>query len=354
MGFNRDVIRRRRDELHAMGVRVRWAGRRPRLWRSVIGELEDAEELHRGQRRADAADLRELRRPRRDRRRGAPRSRATSRPAGSSPAKIDEQTFARYLDEPDMPDVDLFLRSSGEQRTSQLPALAVAPTPSWSSSTRCSRLRPPGPVAGVRASPAATAGTAASSRMPEPRGDGPGLAAGAGPAGLDGVATAGAPSGFAAPTSAPVLAMVRFRLPAGSGQVDAGFAAGASERWPRSAAPPATAPAASRGPSTTRTSGCSSPSGTDRAPGGALFLGRLRRQDGADPTAGARRRRPGRVRGARRPGRPGRAATLPRLRPRPRRRDRRSGSLDRAVGLTGRSLTGRSASRPMLAGPAGP
>ena len=29
MGFNRDVIRRRRDQLDAMGVRVRWAGRTP-------------------------------------------------------------------------------------------------------------------------------------------------------------------------------------------------------------------------------------------------------------------------------------------------------------------------------------
>lgn len=45
MGFNRDVIRRRRDEMNEMGVRVRWAGRRPRLWRSVIRELEVAEEL---------------------------------------------------------------------------------------------------------------------------------------------------------------------------------------------------------------------------------------------------------------------------------------------------------------------
>ena len=44
MGFNRDVIHRRVDELHARGVRVRWAGRRPRLWRSVIRELEIAEE----------------------------------------------------------------------------------------------------------------------------------------------------------------------------------------------------------------------------------------------------------------------------------------------------------------------
>src|SRR3712207_7236239 len=44
MGFNRDVIRRRRDEMHELGVRVRWAGRRPRLWRSVVKELEIAEE----------------------------------------------------------------------------------------------------------------------------------------------------------------------------------------------------------------------------------------------------------------------------------------------------------------------
>src|SRR3954453_1506868 len=47
MGFNRDVIRRRRDEMHELGVRVRWAGRRPKLWRSVINELEAAEELTR-------------------------------------------------------------------------------------------------------------------------------------------------------------------------------------------------------------------------------------------------------------------------------------------------------------------
>ena len=31
---------------------------------------------------------------------------------------VDERTVARYLPEPDMPDVDLFVRSSGEQRTS--------------------------------------------------------------------------------------------------------------------------------------------------------------------------------------------------------------------------------------------
>src|SRR3954451_19047365 len=47
MGFNRDVLRRRRDLMHSWGVRVRWAGRRPRLWRSVIAELEEAERLTR-------------------------------------------------------------------------------------------------------------------------------------------------------------------------------------------------------------------------------------------------------------------------------------------------------------------
>ena len=45
MGFNRDVIRRRRDEMNELGVRIRWAGRRPKLWRSVIKELEEAEKL---------------------------------------------------------------------------------------------------------------------------------------------------------------------------------------------------------------------------------------------------------------------------------------------------------------------
>jgi len=117
MGFNRDVIRRRRDEMHALGVRVRWAGRRPRLWRSVIKELEIAEELTRDNDvltltmcvnyggRAEIAD--------------AAAAIAREVAAGRlNPDKVDESTVARFLDEPDMPDVDLFVRSSGENRTS--------------------------------------------------------------------------------------------------------------------------------------------------------------------------------------------------------------------------------------------
>ena len=117
MGFNRDVIRRRRDQLNAMGVRVRWAGRRPKLWRSVISELETAERMtsdndvltlqfcvnYGG--RAEIVD--------------AASALAKDVAAGKvNPDKITEKVFTRYLDEPDIPDVDLFLRSSGEQRFS--------------------------------------------------------------------------------------------------------------------------------------------------------------------------------------------------------------------------------------------
>jgi undecaprenyl diphosphate synthase len=34
------------------------------------------------------------------------------------PERINEKTFARYLYQPEMPEVDMFLRPSGEQRTS--------------------------------------------------------------------------------------------------------------------------------------------------------------------------------------------------------------------------------------------
>jgi undecaprenyl diphosphate synthase len=117
MGFNREVIRRRRDQLHEWGVRMRWVGRRPRLWGSVIKELESAQELTRHNTgltlyfcvnyggRAEVADA--VQRIADDVRRGR-----------LKPSGIDERTIARHLYEPDMPDVDLFVRSSGEQRTS--------------------------------------------------------------------------------------------------------------------------------------------------------------------------------------------------------------------------------------------
>jgi len=117
MGFNRDVIRRRRDEMNEMGVRVRWAGRRRRLWKSVVDELEVAETLTRQNKvltltmcvnygsRAEIADA------------AATIGWAVAE-GRLDPDRIDERTVARYLDEPELPDVDLFIRTSGEQRIS--------------------------------------------------------------------------------------------------------------------------------------------------------------------------------------------------------------------------------------------
>ena len=117
MGFNRDVIRRRRDEMHELGVRVRWAGRAPRLWRSVISELRTAEELTKDNDvltltmcvnyggRAEVAD--------------AARSIARAVADGRlDPEKVDEKVFARHLYVPELAEADLVWRTSGEQRLS--------------------------------------------------------------------------------------------------------------------------------------------------------------------------------------------------------------------------------------------
>jgi len=117
MGFNRDVLHRRRDQLNEWGVRVRWAGRTPKLWPSVINELKIAEQLTKRNStltltmcvnyggRTEIAD--------------AVRLIAEQVAEGKiSPRSVSEKTIQRSLYVPDLPDVDLFVRSSGEQRTS--------------------------------------------------------------------------------------------------------------------------------------------------------------------------------------------------------------------------------------------
>jgi undecaprenyl diphosphate synthase len=117
MGFNRDVLHRRRDQLNDWGVRVRWAGRKPKLWASVINELQFAEKLTAGNDvltltmcvnyggRTEITD--------------AVRALAEDVAAGGlKPSGITEKSIQRHLYTGDLPDVDLFVRSSGEQRTS--------------------------------------------------------------------------------------------------------------------------------------------------------------------------------------------------------------------------------------------
>ena len=117
MGFNREVIHRRREDLDALGVRVRWAGRYPKLWKSVIKELEHAERqtadndkitlqfcVNYGGRAEIVDAVREI---------------AELAASGRiDPKRISERTITAHLDEPEIPDVDLFIRPSGEQRIS--------------------------------------------------------------------------------------------------------------------------------------------------------------------------------------------------------------------------------------------
>jgi undecaprenyl diphosphate synthase len=117
MGFNRDVIRRRRDEMHELGVRVTWSGRAPRLWKSVIKELQVAEELTRDNDvlilnmcvnyggRAELADT----------------ARAIAREVAAGrldPEKVDERAFGRHLYVPELSEADMLWRTSGENRLS--------------------------------------------------------------------------------------------------------------------------------------------------------------------------------------------------------------------------------------------
>ncbi|OBB83087.1 decaprenyl diphosphate synthase [Mycobacterium sp. 852002-30065_SCH5024008] len=117
MGFNRDVVRMRRVNLKTIGVNIRWVGSRPRLWRSVINELAIAEDMTKDNDvitvnycvnyggRAEIAD--------------AAKEIARLAAAGRlNPERITESTVAHHLQRPDIPDVDLFLRTSGEQRSS--------------------------------------------------------------------------------------------------------------------------------------------------------------------------------------------------------------------------------------------
>lgn len=117
MGFNREVLRRRREQLDNWDVRVRWAGRRPRLWGSVIRELEDTERATRGNTGLTLTMC--VNYGGRNELTDAVRSIAGEVAAGRlTPNRITERTIARHLYVPELPDVDLFIRSSGEQRTS--------------------------------------------------------------------------------------------------------------------------------------------------------------------------------------------------------------------------------------------
>ena len=117
MGYNKEVLRRRRDLLSAWNVKIRWSGARPRLWPSVVDELLEAERLtakntgltltmavNYGGRQEIVDAINKL---------------SVKVASGKiRPGSITEKTINKELYVPELPDVDLFLRSSGENRSS--------------------------------------------------------------------------------------------------------------------------------------------------------------------------------------------------------------------------------------------
>jgi undecaprenyl diphosphate synthase len=108
-----ETAREKVPELNERGARLRFLGRRDGLPPSVLEALAEAEQLTAGNDsldvyialnyggRAEIVD-------------------ATRRIVadGLAPEDVDERTFARYLYAPDVPEVDLVIRTSGELRVS--------------------------------------------------------------------------------------------------------------------------------------------------------------------------------------------------------------------------------------------
>jgi len=108
----------RRDEFHSKGVRMRWIGRRERrIPKRILAQIEESIAMTKDNTRmtltvafnyggrAEVAD--------------ATKRIAEEVAAGTlDPARVGERTIAARLYDPELPDVDLFVRTSGEQRTS--------------------------------------------------------------------------------------------------------------------------------------------------------------------------------------------------------------------------------------------
>lgn len=114
MGFNESILTRRRDELHERGVRIRFVGRRDRrVPRRLLRRMDEALALTEGNRRmtltiafnyGGRAEIVDAVRRIVD--------------EGTPAARVDERTIRAHLYDPEMPDPDLVVRTSGEYRIS--------------------------------------------------------------------------------------------------------------------------------------------------------------------------------------------------------------------------------------------
>ena len=117
MGLLRRFIRNDLAELHKNGIRIRVIGERDNLDADVRRLLEEAEELTRDNDRLTLVVA--FNYGARQEIAGAVRRIAEEVAAGKlDAASIDADTVSRFLDAPDLPDPDLIIRTSGEQRLS--------------------------------------------------------------------------------------------------------------------------------------------------------------------------------------------------------------------------------------------
>jgi undecaprenyl diphosphate synthase len=116
MNFNESLLVRRSHELHERDVRIRFIGRRDRVPRRVRRRVEEAEELTAGCTRMTLTVALDYG-ARDELVRAVERLVAEVR-EGRGPGRVDQRAIARRLYAPDLPDVDLFIRTSNEQRIS--------------------------------------------------------------------------------------------------------------------------------------------------------------------------------------------------------------------------------------------
>ncbi len=131
INFNEDILLRRQQELHERGVQIRFVGRRDwRVPKRLIRRMDEATELTRRNKnliftiafnyggRAEIIDaVQQLVED------------------GVEPHKITERSISKRLYDPDMPDVDLMIRTSGEHRISNFLLWELAYSELWFTDT---------------------------------------------------------------------------------------------------------------------------------------------------------------------------------------------------------------------------
>src|SRR6266567_4767387 len=116
-GLLRRFIRNDLATLHRDGVRVRVIGERDGLEPDICALLSEAEELTKGNTKLNLVVAFNYG-SRQEIAHAAQRLALEVAEGKRDPASIDADTLGRYLDAPDIPDPDLIIRTSGEQRLS--------------------------------------------------------------------------------------------------------------------------------------------------------------------------------------------------------------------------------------------